>query len=314
VTVRYLLIGSRGFIGSQVRRLLWARPHTSLVTLDRTAAGGADPAAALGCDLARCPPEQVAELVRRAAPDVVLNCAGVTLGGRAELVAGNVVAVATLLDALGAAARGIRLVHLGSAGEYGPVPHGTRVREDYPPRPVHPYGISKLAGTALVVEAAGREVDPVVLRVANPVGRGAPPESLAGHAVRELRAAAARERPAVFGPLTAWRDFVDVRDVASAVLAAAEADTPAGTPVFNVGSGRAVPARALVDAVAAVVGFAGQVEEAGEDSGRSRATEWQQGDISAAAAALGWRPVHSLSEAAADLAADPYGAVERVGG
>src|SRR5690349_2830490 len=112
---RVLLLGATGFLGTAVRSRLaevaevvtaGRRPSTVDVPVDLSTAG----------------PERVARLLREVGPGVVVNCAGCTRGGAAELVAGNVVAVAALvtgLDRVAAAGRPIRLVHLGSAAEYG---------------------------------------------------------------------------------------------------------------------------------------------------------------------------------------------------
>ena len=66
----------------------------------------------------------------------------------------------------------------------------------------------------------------VVLRVFNPVGPGAPEESLPGRVAAELRRALASGAEVRLGSLDAVRDFVDARDVADAVIAAAAGPAP----------------------------------------------------------------------------------------
>ena len=65
------------------------------------------------------------------------------------LAAANVTAVHALLTAMLGARSRARLVHIGSAAEYGPATEGTPVTEQAPPRPASAYGATKLAGTAL---------------------------------------------------------------------------------------------------------------------------------------------------------------------
>ena len=60
------------------------------------------PATVLRVDLAESGPAELQALLRETAPDVVVNCAGVTGGDAVAMVAGNVVAVAHLLAALNA--------------------------------------------------------------------------------------------------------------------------------------------------------------------------------------------------------------------
>jgi NDP-hexose 4-ketoreductase len=102
------------------------------------------------------------------------------------------------------------------------------------------------------------------------------------------------------GGLSAHRDFVDVRDVASAVETAATAPGPL-PPVLNVGGGGAVPVRELVRTLARIAGFRGRIDEDGGGSARSGEVSWQCSDISAAREALGWEPVHGLAESLAAL-------------
>src|SRR5690349_3807361 len=160
--MRCLLIGAAGFIGGQVQKHLATGPAVTVIP-----AGRSGP---LRLDLAGASDAELAGRLRETAPDVVVNCAGTTDGEPADLAIGNVVAVARLLAALQSSAVGCKLVHLGSAAEYGAVPEGRTVLESCPPRPVSGYGMSKLAGTELVL-AARRDGRPAtVLRIFNPIG------------------------------------------------------------------------------------------------------------------------------------------------
>ena len=103
-----------------------------------------------------------------------------------------------------------------------------------------------------------------------------------------------------FGPLDAWRDYIDTRDVADAVLAAC--DSRANTaPVVNVGRGIAVQSRELVRGLCAIAGFDGHIVEELPPSGRSDAVNWQAADMSRAERQLGWRATHDLDDALRDV-------------
>ena len=289
--MRCLLIGASGFIGGRVYERLAAEPAVTV-----TPAGRSEP---LRLDLARTGHAELTDRLREAAPDVVVNCAGTTDGDPAGLAAGNVVAVARLLAALASAAVDCRLIHLGSAAEYGVVPEGDSVPEDHPPRPVSGYGMSKLAGTELVL-AARRDGRPAsVLRIFNPIGPGTPETLLPGRLVSAVRASAATGERARLGPLHGYRDFVDVRDVAAAVAAAATATGPL-PGVLNVGSGRATALRDLAAMAAALAGVPVPAEE-GSGSARSGTVTWQRADITAAGSALGFRPEYQLSASLRDM-------------
>lgn len=282
--MRLLLLGASGFIGRHVRA---RAAGFDVVTASRSPGTGD-----VRLDLAVAAPEEVAGLISEVAPAAVVNCAGATRGGPAELVSGNVVAVARLLSGLAAAPA--RLVHLGSAAEYGAVPPGSPITESTAPRPVSPYGVTKLAGTELVRAA---RLDAVVLRVFNPIGPGMPSSTLAGRIVAGLRDG----QEVRVGPLTSCRDFIDVRDVADAVLAAAGAPGPL-PPVLNVGSGRATPLREVATGLAEHAGPGRRiVEDAVGGSSRSAEVTWQQAGVGAIGRALGWTPTTGLATSLRDL-------------
>ncbi|MFF5960704.1 NAD-dependent epimerase/dehydratase family protein [Streptomyces luteogriseus] len=293
--MRILVLGSTGYLGAHVAEGLRALPGAQVLV------GGRSPAADVDADLAHVRPEQLAKAFASAAPDTVVNCAGATGGDAVTLAEVNARGPAVLCAALREAAPAARLVHLGSAAEYGPGTPDTPVTESAATHPVGPYGATKLAGTVAVTSSG---LDAVVLRVGNPVGPGAPPTGLPGRIAALLREAG-RDPEAVLrlGDLSAHRDFVDVRDVARAVVLAATAPGPL-PPVLNLGGGRAVPVRDLVRNLAGLAGFRGRIEEGAASpagSARSAQVSWQCSDISAAEEALGWRPAHSLDDALAAL-------------
>jgi len=292
--MRILVLGFTGYLGAHVAARLRALPGALVL------GAGRSPDAGYGVDLASARPVDLARTLASAAPDAVVNCAGATGGDAVTLAEVNARGPAVLCAALREAAPGARLVHLGSAAEYGPGVPGTPVTESAPTCPAGPYGATKLAGTAAVT-ASG--LDAVVLRVGNPVGPGAPAGGLPGRMAALLREAG-RAPDAVLrlGDLSAYRDFVDVRDVARAAELAVTAPGPL-PPVLNVSAGRAVPVRELVLGLAARAGFRGRIEETvdGGRSVRSADVSWQCSDIGAAERALGWRPAHTLDEALAAL-------------
>ncbi|MFF8934451.1 NAD-dependent epimerase/dehydratase family protein [Streptomyces paradoxus] len=290
--MRILVLGFTGYLGAHVVGRLRALPGTLVL------GGGRSPAADLDVDLARVRPEQLAKVLASAAPDTVINCAGATGGDAVTLAEVNARGPAVLCAAMREAAPAARLVHLGSAAEYGPGTPGTPVTESAATHPVAPYGATKLAGT-VAVTASG--LDAVVLRVGNPVGPGAPPSGLPGRIAALLRESGPGPEAVLrLGDLSAHRDFVDVRDVARAAALAATAPGPL-PPVLNIGGGGAVPVRDLVRGLAGLAGFRGRIEETTAGSVRSAPVSWQCSDIAAAERALGWRPAHTLDDALAAL-------------
>ncbi|MFG2714318.1 NAD-dependent epimerase/dehydratase family protein [Streptomyces goshikiensis] len=290
--MRILVLGRTGYLGAHVADRLRALPGA------RVFDGGRSPDADFGVDLAADPPDRLAAVLAAAAPDAVVNCAGATGGNAVTLAEVNARGPALLCAALHEAAPAARLVHLGSAAEYGPGEPDTRVAEWAATRPVTPYGATKLAGTVAVTSSG---LDGVVLRVGNPVGPGAPVTGLPGRIAALLRGAGPDPDAVLrLGDLSAHRDFVDVRDVARAVALAVTAPGPL-PPVLNIGAGRAVPVRDLVHTLAGTAGFRGRIEEEQGGSARSAQVSWQCSDITAAGEALGWHPAHGLGDMLAAL-------------
>ncbi|MGW6603026.1 NAD-dependent epimerase/dehydratase family protein [Streptomyces sp. NPDC055036] len=285
--MRIILLGSTGYLGGHVAERLGALPGARLLRTGRS------PDADLGIDLATDAVDRIAHVLASAAPDAVVNCAGAVGGDAVTLAEVNTRGTAALCAAVRKAAPGARLIHLGSAAEYGPGTPGTEVTESAPTRPVTVYGATKLAGTVTV---AGSGLDAVVLRVGNPVGPGQGSTSLPGRVLGLLRAAMGEHGAVIrLGDLSSYRDFVDVRDVARAVALAVTAPGPLPA-ILNIGGGRAVPVRDLVHTLVRTAGFRGRVEEDGHGSTRSEEVSWQCSDIKAAADALDWRPLHRLDD------------------
>ena len=296
---RLLVLGAGGFIGRAVRREL-AGAH-EVACIDRIVAGGESGEEWFQLDLLEASPDEIVEVTRRVAPHAVINCAGLVDGPTEQLVRGNVLLVARLLEI--ADAEHLRLVHLGSAAEYGVSDPETTVDEHSPPHPLTPYAVTKLCGTLLVANAIrSGALSGVVLRLFNPLGPGMPVATMPGRAAALIQSARASGSASItMGPLDAWRDFVDLRDVAVAIVAAAlAADLDAS--ILNVGSGRAVQARDVVRAIADAAGWHGEVREVQElASSRSAGVNWQQASTSRIEMLLGWRSRHTIDEAAASL-------------
>lgn len=292
-TARVLLFGASGFLGRTVAEALAQDPRVG--SLIRVGRQEPPDESWVRHDLVVGTMDDLARLLRDTQPEIVVNCTGRLSGNTVELVETNVLVTARLVEAVATVVPAARLVILGSAAEYGAVPFGQPVSEDDPTNPVAEYGVTRLASTQLVRLAAEQgRLDAVVLRVFNPIGPGLPAENLLGQAAANMRAALERGDDHIrLGPLHAYRDFVDVRDVATAIRAAALTDT-VKEPVLNVGSGVAVTARDAVTLLAEVAGFTGQVVESAVAPARSSAVNWIAADLSRINRSLGWIPTYDL--------------------
>lgn len=290
--MRVLLLGADGFLGRHVAERLLADPAVQLTTLGRS--DDAD----VRFDLSTGSPGALARFMDAVHPGVVVNCAGAIRGGARELTRHNIIAVATVCEALRRSDTGARLVQLGCGAEYGPSPAGSSTAEDAVPRPGGPYGVSKLAATELVL---GSGLDAVVLRIFSPVGPGTPTGSPLGRLAEALRRAMqSADGELKLAGLSMQRDFIDVRDVARAVHAAS---LSAAQGVVNIGGGRAVRMREAAAALAHVAGYQGVVHELDDPpiAYPDGCGAWQQADVRTARDRLGWRPRIALEESLADV-------------
>lgn len=292
--MKVLLFGGGGFLGRHIHACLAA--HAEVLAPTRQ-----------DCDLAEIDHGALVRLLRRVRPEAIVIAAGRTFGTATELLQAHTMVTAKLIDAIALAAPQARLVRIGSAAEYGPVPHGHTVREDDPARPVGEYGLSHLTATALVELAgsAGR-VDGRVLRVFNPVGPGMPKSFLLARAALLFREAIRAGAETVdLGLHAAWRDFIDVRDVASATWAAVRTEL-AGDRVFNIGSGRALSLSTAIDQLAETAGYAGVVAAGpfAPEAARSAAVGWMCADRARAERILDWVPMHPLADSLTELWTD----------
>lgn len=294
--MRMLVLGASGFLGLHVVEAAAAHREIALASHFHARLGARDGPM---LDLVAATASELQRFLDEAAPQAIVNCVGATGGDTSHLEALNVTLVARLLAAARNAVPGVRFVQIGSAAEYGATLPHEAVTETQLAEPLTEYGRTKLRATRLTLDASSDgNIDGVVLRVFNPIGQGMPANTLAGNAARQMRAAEAGGLR--LGPLDAWRDFVDARDVAAAALLASTIEKP-GDRLFNVGSGAAVRARDMVHRLAAIAAFTGAIHEGATGSSRSQALSWQQADIRLAARELGWQPRFSLDDALSAL-------------
>jgi UDP-glucuronate 4-epimerase len=284
--MRYVVTGAAGFIGSHLLRTLLERGHDAVGWDAFT--DYYDPA--LKEENADGIPVEKVDLVEDALEltgvDGVFHLAaqpGVrSFGGIFPLyVRQNVLASQRLFEA--AVAGGARTVVASSSSVYGdaaayPTP------EDTVPRPISPYGLTKLASEHLAYAYASEfGLGCVVLRYFNAYGPRQRPDMAFAKMVSSL----AEGRPfELFGDGTQSRSFTYVSDVVEATIAAMER-APAGA-VYNVGGGVEVSMLQAIEVLARIAGRRLEVVRAPRVEGDVTRTA---ADTSRIQADLGWEPM-----------------------
>jgi nucleoside-diphosphate-sugar epimerase len=210
-------------------------------------------------------------------------------GARFErYVRNNVVATQHLLEAL-RPWPDKPFVYASSSSIYGdaerfPTP------EEVAPRPVSPYGMTKLSGEHLCnLYTANHGVHTVALRYFTVYGPRQRPD-MAFHIF--CRAALEGEPITVFGDGRQTRDFTFVGDIVAGTRAAASADVAPGS-VYNLGGGSQTSVRETLDIIGALADRDLAVTYGQREHGDVRDTS---ADTSRARAELGFDPQTSLQE------------------
>jgi UDP-glucose 4-epimerase len=274
-----IVTGGAGFIGSHIVDSLIARGDGVTVidnlstgkrsNLEQAISGGAELRVADVRDAG-----VVAEIFDSARPDLVFHLAAQidvrhSVDEPADDATANVLGTIGVLEA----ARKVgarRVVNTSTGGGlYGdadvlPTP------EDYPIRPLAPYGQGKYAAEGyceLYTRLHGLAT--VSLRYGNVYGPRQDVHGEAGVVAIFCGALLDGRRPTVFGDGRQTRDWVDVSDVARANLTAAESDA---TGPFNIGRGEETSVLELIDALndASDRGPLGEPEFAPERPGEVR--------------------------------------------
>ncbi|HVM18199.1 MAG TPA: NAD-dependent epimerase/dehydratase family protein [Gaiellaceae bacterium] len=288
---RYLVTGAAGFIGSHLSETLLESGH-EVVAVD-VFTDYYDPSLkeenARGLDVRRL--DLAADELDLGGVDGVFHLAGQpgvrSFGDVFQLhLERNVLATQRVFEA--AAAAGVRVVFASSSSVYGeaeryPTP------EESPPRPLSPYGITKLACEHLA-RAYGRSfgLDAVVLRYFNAYG----PRQRPDMAFTRVVLALAEGRPfTLYGDGEQSRSFTYVADVVDATVAAMER-APAGA-VYNVGGGEEAT---MNDAIARLERIAGRRLEVVREPAVPGDQRRTRADTRRIREALGWEPRTPLDD------------------
>jgi UDP-glucose 4-epimerase len=251
---KVLVTGASGYIGGRLVPTL-AAAGAEVQTLIR------DPALWLAapqtvCDLCTIAPDALAAACRGAASVVHLAGEDEVLAARDPSAALGSTVVATERVAEACAAAGVRrLVYLSTVHVYGArIGEGATLSEEMRAEPRSAYAISRLASEHIVASRATGAYELVILRLTNSVGAPADPSvdrwSLVANDLSRQGAVHGRLQLRSAG--VQWRDFVSLRAVCRAIVAASGegGGLPPGT--YNLGSGQP----------ATVLELAGLVQEA----------------------------------------------------
>lgn len=300
-----LITGASGFLGAHVAASALARGLAVRAGVrassDRTRLARLAPGATLTLlNLEATSAELVEKL---AGVDAVIHCAAYGVDYRqsdfATALSLNVAGSMRLAEAV--AARGCRMVHVGTAYEYG-TEDGV-LTEERRLAPTGIYGVTKAAASLALQDFARRAG--AAITVVRPFSMYGPLEG--AHKFVPLVMAASRAGTVLeLSPGDQERDYLYVGDVAEACLALAAINPfPAGE-IFNICSGQGVTMRLLAAAAVEAAGGDTSVLHWGSKPYRPAESMRIVGDPSKLAKATGWRVATSIAQGMPQTAvADP---------
>jgi GDP-4-dehydro-6-deoxy-D-mannose reductase len=194
-----------------------------------------------------------------------------------------------------------RVLYASSAEAYGArEADAYPLRETLTPRPLTPYGASKIAGEAIALASARTYGIPtIVTRAFNHIGPGQDQRFAAASFAARLAVIAEGGEPVLrVGNLAAQRDFLDVRDAAQAYVALL--DRGESEEIYNVCSG--VPVR-MAELLRLLISVAHVPVEVREDPALLRVadTPCSYGDNAKLRETTGWAPSFTLLQSLRDV-------------
>ncbi|HEY1012855.1 MAG TPA: GDP-mannose 4,6-dehydratase [Herpetosiphonaceae bacterium] len=302
---RALITGAGGFAGRHLLEYLRAATDWELWGVTRSGASLPGGARAATCDLLDAP--AVAALIAETRPDFIFHLAAqsfvpASFDDPAGTLTTNLLSQLNLFQAVGAAKIDPVVLAVSSNEIYGLVrPEDVPVGELTPFRPVNPYAVSKAAQDLL----AGQWFHSHKLRVVrarpfNHIGPGQRENFVAPAFARQIALIERGLQPPVVrvGNLDAQRDFTDVRDVVRAYHLAAVSGEPGAA--YNIGSGRPVAIRSLLDILVSLSSAPIEIEL---DPARLRPADVPlvACDASALRQRTGWTPAIRLEDTLRDI-------------
>jgi GDP-4-dehydro-6-deoxy-D-mannose reductase len=304
VSRRALVTGAGGFAGRQLVKQLVEEGWEVAGTV-RNRSSGVEGVGEHTVEITDT--DALTALIREFEPEVVCHLVAivdtVTTPDVRLLYKTNTVGTVAVLEALQAAPSAARLLYTSTSFVYGASSSEEQpVRENHPLRPLTPYGASKAAGEIISLQHArqtGREV--VIARAFQHTGPGHVGAYAMADWAHQLAEIEAGSGSGVIrcGNIDVERDYLDVRDVASAYRILAT-EGRAGE-VYNVSSDVPRTMRFLLEGLIQAFGVEVEIEV---DPKRLRRVDQPvfYGDSSKARTEVGWSPSFEIEQTLADLA------------
>jgi len=300
---RMLVTGGAGYIGSNIAAALIKRPGTDVVVVDDFSSGDWRNLLHVDCEVRAtdCDDPALLEEITDGAFSAIFHEAAITdttVMDQRRMIEVNTNAFADLLDACQTS--DTRMIYASSAGTYGnsPAPNCVGAGEE----PENIYGFSKLAMDRIAARHYEVHSAPIIgLRYFNVYGPGETHKNeksgnkTASMMLQLYEQVKAGNQPRLFKHGEQKRDFVYIRDVIGANLAALDAPR---SGICNVGSGLARSFNDIVSILSQVLEMEFEIEYF--DNPFSFYQNHTEADVSLSQKLLNWQPEWTLDKGLSD--------------
>ena len=296
-----LIIGAAGFVGGSLAGHLRERRgmEVSVTKLPREEFRG-DSDRVYNLNILN--KEEIVSLLFEARPDYIFHLAaqssvGVAWKNPSLTIDINIKGSVNVMDAIRELYYKPRILLIGSGEEYGHIEEGEiPIREENRIRPGNIYAATKACQNMIGnIYAQAYDMEVMMVRAFNHIGPSQASIFVVSDFCRQVAEIekGIREPVMYVGNLDARRDFTDVRDVVEAYGLLAEHGRPGET--YNVGRGKAVSIREILDMVIALSGHDIKIEI---DKNKLRPVDVPiiEADISKISSLTGWKPKIPLKQ------------------
>lgn len=279
---RVAVSGAHGFIGSKLIAALQKKMGSPRVySIIRKSPKGLPNT--YRCDFSDR--SDVLQVLKHIRPSFLIHAVGSSNGSVEDLFSKNVLSTLHLLQAARELKHPMRIVVLGSAAEYGET-KGRSSASRTALKPKTPYAWTKTCQTLLASQCARSGQNVVVARLFNLSGPGVPERFSIGSFAHQITACEQSGKNTItVGNLNSYRDFLDIRDAAEAIILIAEKGKSG--EAYDVCSGSSVSMKWILQDLIRLSGKAIRIRRVG--TRQISDLSFSLGDPSLIKR-LGWRP------------------------
>lgn len=253
---KILLTGANGFVGQTLSQLIDRQRYTVMhaISPDSCYSGSTEADHVIKLDIRN--ENDVIAAIQKIKPDIVIHLAAIshvpTSFSQPLLTwQTNVLGTLNILEALHKHAPQAFLLFVSSSEVYGDAfKSNQELTEDSPCLPMNPYAASKLAAELACQQYFKQGMQGVIARPFNHIGPGQSEAFVTASFAKQIAAIELGLQDPILqvGNLTAYRDFLDVRDVCAAYLVLIELrNKPLEKRIFNIASGAACSIQEVLD-------------------------------------------------------------------